>query len=211
MVTEASQIALDNLRDTGNLQWYVIPLIVFVIFIYRNEIEKGNQAEVYGGIIWFCFAGVFLEIINALVLHFTGYSALWTTPDKSAFVIYVGWNIEIAIIAALFGIHNTKSIPKDPKKKILGIPNLIFSAIIGGIINTCIELILNWSGLLVWDYWWWSWPNIYFIVLWWIWPSLLFSWFQIKSSLETKKKVAIISVISAVACHIVFATILGWV
>ena len=65
MVTEASEMALANLRNASNLQWYVVPLLVFVVFIYRNEIEKKNWDRVYGGIIWFCLAGVVLEIVNA--------------------------------------------------------------------------------------------------------------------------------------------------
>ncbi|MFX0070407.1 MAG: hypothetical protein ACFFAO_04880, partial [Candidatus Hermodarchaeota archaeon] len=78
MVTEASQIALSNLRTTDNLQWYVIPLFIIVVYIYNTEMEKENFDAVYLGIYWLCICGVVLEIVNALVLHFTQYSALWT-------------------------------------------------------------------------------------------------------------------------------------
>ena len=53
MVTEASQLALSNLRVTDNLQWYIIPMLIFVMYIYRNELEKGNDDAVYLGIYWF--------------------------------------------------------------------------------------------------------------------------------------------------------------
>ena len=76
MVTEASQLALSNLRVTDNLQWYIIPMLVFVMYIYRNELEKGNDDAIYLGIYWFAICGVVLEIVNALVLHFTQHSAL---------------------------------------------------------------------------------------------------------------------------------------
>lgn len=211
MITEASQLALDNLRATETLQWYVIPLIIIALYIYNNELEKGNKEEVLLGIYWFCIPGVVLEIVNALVLYFSKYSALWTTPGNSAFVIYVGWNIEIAFLAALVGLINLKGLPEDKNKKILGIPNRIFFPIIWTVISLFIEILLNLAGILVWDWWFWNWPNIYFIFLWWLVPNFVVVWLHDNLSLEAKKKLAIFSIITAFSFHIIFAMILQWV
>ena len=122
-----------------------------------------------------------LEIVNALVLHFTQHSALWTPPGNSAYVIYVGWNIEIALLAAVMGMLNLKGLPKEKDKKILGIPNRIFIPITWGVSGVIIELILVWAGILVWEYWWWNF------------------------NLKEKKILAGVSLLIALSYHIVFA------
>jgi hypothetical protein len=211
MVTEASQIALSNLRTTDNLQWYIIPLLIILVYIYNTEIEKGNLDAVFLGIYWFAICGVVLEIVNALVLHFTQYSALWTTPSHSAYIIYVGWNIEIAMLAALIGLMNVKGLPKEKDKKIFGIPNRIIMPILWGVQGLIVEIILNWAGILVWDWWFWNFPNVYFIFVWWTIPNFVLVWIHDNYSLAAKKILAGISIIIALSCHIVFAVILQWI
>ncbi|NMC96360.1 MAG: hypothetical protein GYA70_02725, partial [Deltaproteobacteria bacterium] len=39
---EATQQALSLLRSGDTFQWYVIPLLVIVLYIYANEYEKNN-------------------------------------------------------------------------------------------------------------------------------------------------------------------------
>ena len=94
-MTEASLQALSVLRSTEHLQWYVVPLLVLILYIYIGEIERKNWGAILLGI--YSFAnGWILEMVNALVLHFTNYAALWSTPSNSSYVIYVGWNAEIS-------------------------------------------------------------------------------------------------------------------
>lgn len=211
MVTDAALEAINNLRALDNLQWYIIPLIVLIVYIYNTEIEKKNLDAVFLGIYWFCIPGVVLEIINALVLHFTQYSALWLTPGNSAYTIYVGWNIEIAFLAAIIGLMNVKGIPKDRKAKIFGLPNRIILPIIWGVVSLFIEVLLNFSGILVWDWWFWNFPNLFIPFLWWTIPNYVLIWLYDHLSLQKKKLLAGISVIVALVAHIVFAVILQWV
>ncbi|MBD3194264.1 MAG: hypothetical protein GF317_04360 [Candidatus Lokiarchaeota archaeon] len=209
--TDASLEALANLRNIDNIQWYVVPLILGIYLLYNNEIIKENWEAIFMGIIWFCLAGVVLEIINGLVLTATQYSALWTTTSKSAFVIYVGWNIEILFLAAVMGLMNAMGLPENGKQKVMGIPVLLFYPLIWTSIAVFIEVMLNFAGILVWEYWFWSWPNIYFIFLWWLIPNILFVWAHYRFSLKTKKYIAIASVIYALSFHVIFAIILKWV
>jgi hypothetical protein len=209
-MTDASLQALGVLRSTENLQWYVVPLLIIVLYVYITEIENKNWGVLLLGI--YSFAnGWILEIVNALILHFTKYAALWSTPGNSAFVIYVGWNIEIFVLAAVGGILVLKTLPKDKDMKILGIPNRIFIPVFWAVFAVGIEILLNRSGILVWEYKYWSWPNIYFIVIWWTIPYFGLARMHDNLPMKTKKRLAVAFPVIAVAMHIVFATILGWV
>ncbi len=209
-MTDASLQALSVLRSTENLQWYVVPLLIIILYIYIAEIEKKNWEVLLLGI--YSFAnGWILEIVNALILHFTGYAPLWITPGSSAFVIYVGWNIEIFVLAAVGGILVLKSLPADKDMKIMGIPNRIFIPIFWAIFAVGIEILLNRAGILVWEYKHWSWPNIYLIVIWWTIPYFGLARMHDRTPLKTKKRLAVIFPAIAVVMHVVFASILGWV
>jgi len=43
MPTPASVQALENIRDLSTLQWYVIPLLAIVFYIYTSEIKKARR------------------------------------------------------------------------------------------------------------------------------------------------------------------------
>ena len=109
------------------------------------------------------------------------------------------------------GMLNIKGLPEDKDKKILGIPNRIFMPITWGVSGVIIELILVWAGILVWEYWWWNFPHIYFILLWWTIPNLILAWLYDHLNLKEKKLLAGVSLLIALSCHIVFAVILQWV
>ena len=80
-----------------------------------------------------------------------------------------------------------------------------------GVSGVIIELILVWAGILVWEYWWWNFPHIYFILLWWTIPNLILAWLYDHIKLKEKKILAGVSLLFALSCHIVFAVILQWV
>lgn len=210
MMTESTLQMLESLRKTDNLQWYVIPLLIFVIYVYISEIEKKNYSAVLLGIYSFA-SGWILEIVNALVLHFSERAALWTTPGDSAFIIYAGWNIEIFIMAALGGLIVVKSLPKDKSIKIFGLPNRIVIPLLWSLFAVAIEIALNFAGILVWEYKFWSWPHIYFMVIWWSVPYFMMVRMHDKFSLKKKKKYALIGPLAAIVLHIIFAVILKWV
>ncbi|MPM47787.1 hypothetical protein SDC9_94505 [bioreactor metagenome] len=57
---------------------------------------------------------------------------------------------------AMMGIMACLSLPKDPKQKILGINNRVFLAVLFTTLAVIVECFLNYSGLLTWEYPWWS-------------------------------------------------------
>lgn len=104
-----------------------------------------------------------------------------------------------------------KSLPKDKTKKILGINNRIMIPFLWSIFAVTIEILLNRSGILVWEYKYWSWPNIYFMVVWWSVPYFMLARMHDTFSEKKKKIYAAAGPSAAVLCHIVFAVILKWV
>jgi hypothetical protein len=210
-MTEASLEALRILRSPENLLWYVVPFFVIAVYFYQVEIRKGNWSAVLLGIYFFATSGVILEIVNALILHFTQYSALWTTPGRSAYVIYAGWNIEISFLAIIGGLHFIQGLPEDKNESILGIPNRIAIALGTAIFAVLIEVVLNQAGILVWEYKFWNWPHIYFMVIWWAIPYTILGWLHDNLDLRGKAITAVVGLAAAISCHVIFAEILGWV
>ena len=209
-MTENSLKALENLRKTDNMQWYIVPLLIFVIYVYVVEIERQNWHLVLIG-----FITIFLELIwemfNALILHFSRYAPLWICPGRSAYLIYVGFNIEIASFFAVAPFLLIKSLPKDKSKKTFGLSNRYVIPVIWGLICIFVELILNKAGLLIWEYYWWSWPNLYLIFIAYSLPWFFIAWAYDNTSLKTKKITAICSFFAAIICHLLFVNILKWI
>lgn len=155
MPAESAQQALSILRDTSHFSWYVIPLLLVVIYIYTFEIDRGNWSRVLAGL---AFWGMdwFNEIWNSLVFHFSQFAPAWGTPGDSAFVIFIGLNIEIAFMFAITGIMATLALPADPKTRILGVNNRLFFACLFSFLSVCVEFVLNDIGALTWEWPWWN-------------------------------------------------------
>lgn len=151
---EATQHALNILRSGDNFQWYVIPLLVMVIYIYANEYEKGNFRVIAGGLALY-MVHWFVEIINALIQHLSGH-ALWTVPSGTAFAIMVGVGIEISLMFSIAGLAACKMMPKDPTQKIFGLNNRLFFTIGNAALASILEIFLVKTPAFVWVYGWWG-------------------------------------------------------
>jgi len=167
--TEASLEALSKLRQLNPVTgWYVVTLLVIVLYIYGVEIKKARETNNWSTV----FAGLTLlgldlinEIWNGLVFAFSNYSAFWTTPGASAYIILIGWNIEIAFMFSIGGIVFTKFLSDDKNKKILGLPNRWAMAIGFTLFSVFVEILLNWGNYLIWEYVFWNWYNPLLIFL----------------------------------------------
>ena len=162
-MTLATQQALDNLRDSSHLHWYVVSLLAIAVYIYAVEIERRNWNLVFAGLALWGMDWI-NEIINSLILHFNGHSALWTAPGETAYLILVGLNIEICFMFAIAGIAMSKMLPKDKSMKILGLPNRLFLALAYSIFAVIVEVFLNQANALIWEYPFWSVPHVWLIV-----------------------------------------------
>jgi hypothetical protein len=216
-MTESARLALVGLRDFTTLQWYVVPLLALLFYIYVAEIRDsrrtGNWDPVIAGATVFC-ADFVNESINGWIFSISGYSALWLAPGPTALRTLVGWNAEIMFMFAVVGIIYFKSIDADPRVKVLGLPNRWFWALFYSAVSVLVELALNKGGLLVWDYRWWN-RGLVEVV-----PIFLFGylWFYLaakfaieRSTLRAKVMVPVALFAVAVMLNVVGLGFLGWV
>ena len=209
-MTDASIQALNILRSPDHLQWYLIPSLAFVLYVYFVEVEKRNWNAVLTGLLFYA-AEFGWEMLNALVLHFTQRSAVWTTPGETAYLILVGLNIEISMMFAVAGLIVVKSLPGDRAKKLLGLPNRLVVPMAWGLFCAFVEVLLNRGGLLVWEYPWWNWPNAYLVFVGYTTPFLMITWAH--DRFEIKAKIVLLGIWAAVdvVMWVVFVNILGWI
>ncbi len=210
-MTETSQTTVNMLRDPANFQWYVIPLLLVVIYIYANEVQNKRFNVVLAGLaLW----GMdwFNEIWNSLVLHFSGYAPCWGLAKPMAYVILVGLNIEICFMFAIMGIAFAKNLPEDKNMKILGVNNRWFLAITFSALAVFVEIILNLAGALVWEYSFWSVKFPLLIFLFGYLPFFVVA-FWVHDMEDRKRQVKTVCGILGLdlVCLILFGGILGWI
>jgi len=151
---EATNQALSILRSGDNFQWYVIPLLILVLYIYSDLWEKKDFRAIAAGLSLY-MVHWFVEIVNALFQHFSGH-AFWTVPSGTALSLLVGVGVEINLMFAIAGIVAVKMMPKDPEQKVLGLSNrLVFSVINAGL-AAILEIFLVRTPTFVWVYPWWG-------------------------------------------------------
>jgi hypothetical protein len=156
-MTESALASLAILRNPQQtMRWYVIPLLVIVQYIYFHEIRKKHIDVVLGGLaLW--GMDLFNEIWNSIVFHATNYAPVWGAPrGDTALQLLIGYNIEISFMFAIAGIIACTGLPKDPKKKILGVNNRILLTGVYALTGVVVEIFLNYAGVLSWDYPWWN-------------------------------------------------------
>jgi uncharacterized membrane protein len=211
MATPAASQALKILRDGNQFQWYVIPLLALVLYVYSAEMQRRNWNIVFAGL---AFWGMdwFNETWNGLVFHFTQYAPVWGAPAKTAYLILIGLNIEICFMFAIAGVVMAKALPDDRSLKILGVPNRWFIAIGGSIFCVIVELLLNAVGALTWDYSWWNVRAPWLIFLIGYLPFFLVAFWvhDMHNSRRQARAVATIFTFDA-ACLGLFGVLLGWI
>jgi len=211
MATDAALEAANILRQGSQFQWYVIPLLALVVYVYAVEVEKQNWSAVLAGL---AFWGMdwFNEIWNALVFHFSGYAPVWGAPAKTAYLILIGLNIEICFMFAISGLIFTKLLLRDAHARILGVPNRLFVAVNGSIFCVVVEIWLNSVGALTWDWAWWNVGAPWLIFLLGYLPFFIVA-FWVYDMANVRKQITTVGVIYAfdIACLAVFGGALGWI
>jgi hypothetical protein len=203
---EATQQALQILRSGTPFQWYVIPLLAFVVYVYFNEISKKNWKGVAAGLSLY-MVHWFYEILNALIQHFSGH-ALWTVPTGTAFLLLVGVGVELSLMFSISGLIFSKVLPADPKMKILGVNNRLVIAVMNAAFYSIIEIFLARTPAFVWVYSWWGSLPVFVTVYipFWVVSMYSFDW----SPRVQKIVIGSLFGVNAVML-IVFAGILGWI
>jgi hypothetical protein len=195
--------ALRQTRDAHIFQWYAVPLLAFVVYVYSVEMERKRWDIVAAGLaVW--FADAFNEIINALVLHATHTAPLWAETGPTAYQFTVGLNLESMFMFAIAGIAYAKMLPADRSVKILGLPNRVALAL--GISL----LFLHASGRFHWHYWWWGLDSLpVIVVLGYLWFYMYAAWVFDARGARRWQLIGGLATLDAVMI-VVFGVVLGW-
>src|SRR5947209_13825258 len=138
-VTTFTREAQHLLRRPGQLDWATITLLALVVYVYAVEVERRNWSAILAGLA-FWLMDWFNEIVNALFLHWSGRSALWTVTGRTSCLIFIGLTIEISLFFAINGIVFVKLLPAERNLRILGIPDRWAIAIALSLVSVGVEL-----------------------------------------------------------------------
>lgn len=163
-LTDATREALAMLRDPSNVKWYTVTFLGIVMYVYANEVERRRWDIVAAGLAFF-LVDVFNELVNSAILHVTERSALWTVTGDTAYLILVGWTIEIVFLFLISGVEFVKFLPPDKRMRILGVPNRWVFITFWSCFAVFVEVLLHRSGVFHWEYWFWNEPFVLLIVI----------------------------------------------
>ena len=212
-MTEASMAAMRILRDPANFEWYVLFGLGLVVYAYIAEIQKKNWDAILMGLI-FSSGELIWEMGNSLILHFTQYSGLWTTPGKTAFLILSGINIEIFLLFSIAGLVLVKALQAfddEPDKIIFGFHYRTFIPLCMGLFCVFTECLLNKAGALVWTYKYWNFPHIWTIAINYLTPFFICAGAHFHLSRKAKITWLYALLVSDVMLWVLFVNILGWI
>jgi len=210
-VTDFTLQAQELLRDPSQFKWYAVTLLVLVMYVYAVEVERRRWDIILAGVA-FWLADWINEIINSLVLHFSDRSALWTTTGDTAYLILIGLTLEISLMFAISGIVFAKSLPDDPKEKLLGLPNRWTIGIAFSLFAVAVELLLHATGYFHWEYWWWNTPFVLPIVVFgYLWFFMAAAW--VYDQPDNRSRLRIVGAMAAIVAVslVLFGPILAWV
>jgi hypothetical protein len=213
-MTEATKAALIGLRDLSTLQWYVVPILAIVFYVYTIEIKKAREGGDWNAVIAGAAvfgADFFNESWNGWFMVLSGRSALWTAPGPTALRTMVGWNIEIMFMFSLLGIVWYHALSGKKGAKLLGIDERWAMALGYSLVCVAVECALNAGGHLVWDYRLWERtalgvPLIFVVGYFWFFAWAIFA--TSRRTMKSKVLVAALPWAAAIAIDIL-AALLG--
>lgn len=154
-LTDATNEALAILRDPSTMSWYVVTFLGIVFYVYSVEVERKRWDIVAAGMAFFLM-DVFNELVNSAWLHASGTSALWTVTGPTAYLILIGWSIEIVFLFLISGVEFVKFLPSDRSMRILGVPNRWVFITGWSVFAVFVEVLLHRAGIFHWHYAYWG-------------------------------------------------------
>ena len=208
--TDATRQAQEILRDPTLFQWSTLAFLGLVSYVYSVEIERRRWDIVLAGLAFWLMDG-FNEIMNSVILHASGRSALWTVTGHTSYLILVGLTIEITFLFLISGVVFVKQLPADRHAKILGINNRLVWIVATSIFCVAVEVLLHETGWFVWEYWWWNWPCVPLIVVFGYMTFFTVATWVYDMGTNHRKQVKVVAAMAAidVLLIIVFGSI-GW-
>jgi hypothetical protein len=190
------------------MQWYVVTLLGIVFYAYAVEVERRRWDILAAGLA-FLLMDVFNELVNSAWLHASGTAALWTVTGPTAYLILVGWCIEIAFLFAISGIQFVKTLP-ERHVRILGVPNRWVIITGWSCFAVFVEVLLTRAGIFHWHWSYWGWPMLLPVVVL-GYGTFFFAAAYVFDLDSHRKRFAVVAAIAAVdACLAVTLGIVGW-
>jgi hypothetical protein len=210
-VVEFAQEAERLLRDSSQFKWYTVTLLVLVLYVYANEVERRRYDIVFAGLT-FWLADWVNEIVNSLIFHFTDRAPLWAVTGSTSYLILIGLTIEISFMFSISGIIYAKTLPPDPRTRILGMPNRLALGLGFSLFAVGVELLLHATGYFHWEYWWWNVATFPVIVVFgYLWFFLITAYvFDMRDTRRQARFVGALAGAVALAL-VVFGPILEWI
>lgn len=152
------------MRDASHFDWTLVPVFALIFYAYCVEVQKRQFNVILAGATFWGMDWIG-EILNALVLKFSGYAPLWAEPGPTSYLILVGINVETSLMFLIYGLAVAKVLPASPKLWIWGLPNRVVVVFGFALLSALLESVLYAWGALSWDYAWWRWPHVWSIML----------------------------------------------
>ena len=151
----AVEAAKEAVRSTANFDWTFIALLALVVCgVYVPQIKKKNWNGIAAALALYGVHWLY-EIGNAVICHIWDYP-LWTvTLESTSFILLIGVCWELSLMFSIAGF-TAAILPEDKNKKILGINNRWFFAIVSALGFSLFEIFLASTPAFVWVYPWWG-------------------------------------------------------
>jgi hypothetical protein len=209
-ITDFTREALDILREPSMFSWTTVALLTLVLYVYSVEVERRRWDIVFAGLA-FWLADWVNEIVNTLVLEGSDRAALWTVTGDTSYLILIGLGIEISFMFAVAGIVYVKTLPPDPRTRILGLPNRLAIGLVLSLLAVGVEVLLTETGYFHWEYWWWNKPFVLPIVVFgYLWFFLVAA--HVYDMRDTRRQARFVGAMAAVVAAglVLFGPVLGW-
>jgi hypothetical protein len=199
------------LRAPGLLDWSTVTLLALAVYVYAVEVERANWSVVLAGLAFWLMDWA-NEIVNALVLHFTGRAALWTVTGHTSFLILIGLTVEISLFFAINGIVFAKLLPADRGSRVLGLTNRWALALGLSVVSVGVELLLVADGVFHWYWWWWNVATFPVIVVFGYLTFYVVA-FWVHDMRDRSRQLRVVGALATLdlAGLVVFGAILGWI
>jgi hypothetical protein len=210
-VTDFTHQAQHLLRDEHQFKWYVVTLLALVLYVYAVEVERGRWDIVLAGAA-FWLADWINEIANSLILHFSHRAALWTATGETAYLVLIGLTVEISLMFAISGVIYAKTLPPDPRTRLLGLPNRLAIGLAFSVFAVFVEVLLHGTGYFHWEYWWWNSPFVLPIVVFgYLWFFLITAY--VYDMGDVRRQLRFVGAMASLvaAALLIFGPILEWI
>ena len=197
-------VALQNVRKgKKTFQWHIVTLLACVVYIYGRIAADSNWK-----LLLMCFAYWAIETIfeqlNALVYYFTKKAPLWCTPGhNSAYVIYIGLNIEITFMFGIAAAVCGLTLPANHADTFLWLPLNVWIPLGIGVFCLFVETLLNKMDALTWYWPIWNRKMLLFCLIGYSGAFILFVQVYLRASMLAAGILCAVAVCTVTLAHIV--------